>query len=47
VLKIQVRGQTAHPTDPLMRFYRKDFITIDGMGVFDGVFTRVLRALRQ
>jgi hypothetical protein len=29
------REQTA----PLMRYYRKEFITIDGVGTIDGVFT--------
>ena len=37
------RGQTA----ALMRYYRKELITIDGVGANDGVFTRVLRALRR
>jgi adenylate kinase len=37
------REQTA----PLMRYYRKELITIDEVGAIDGVFTRVLRALRR
>ena len=30
-----------------MRYYRKELITIDGVGAIDEVFTRVLRALRR
>ena len=37
------REQTA----PLMRYYREELITIDGVGAIDGVVTRVLRALRR
>jgi adenylate kinase len=34
-------------TETLMRYYRKEFITIDGVGAIDGVVTRVLRAPRR
>jgi len=34
-------------TEPLMRYYCKELITIDGVGAIDGVFTRVRRALRR
>jgi adenylate kinase len=34
-------------TETVMRCYRKELITIDGVGAIYGVFTRVLRALRR
>jgi adenylate kinase family enzyme len=37
--------RVSRQTAPLMRYYHKEFITIDGVGAIDGVVTRVLRAL--
>ena len=34
-------------TAPLMRCYRKEFITIDGVGAIDGVFTPGAMSLRR
>jgi adenylate kinase len=44
---IQIRLKVyREQTAPLMSHYRKELITIDGVGAIDGAFTRVLRALR-
>jgi adenylate kinase len=34
-------------TEPVMRYFRKELLTIDGVGAIDGVVTRVLRAPRR